>query len=161
MVETRASQIGSREELKVQKQEVMKRLPVVEQPAMQPRQEEQSPNQVQLFGRANSNSSREAHGVPLGLREDQWGLNDKTWFDPRRGRPARERQGYQGATIDPYWQEQDTSMEPRKSKGPEANEAGLNSKVVIQRLGFGQQFPLHQVLEPEKVMLLNYEKPQL
>uniref|UniRef100_A0A2N9FBV1 Retrotransposon gag domain-containing protein n=1 Tax=Fagus sylvatica TaxID=28930 RepID=A0A2N9FBV1_FAGSY len=48
-------------------QEVMKRLPMVEQPAVQPRQEEQSPNQVQAnLGEQIPIAPREAHGVPLG-----------------------------------------------------------------------------------------------
>uniref|UniRef100_A0A2N9GA58 Retrotransposon gag domain-containing protein n=1 Tax=Fagus sylvatica TaxID=28930 RepID=A0A2N9GA58_FAGSY len=178
-------------EIRAMMQEVMKRLPVVEQPAVQPRQEEQSPNQVQAnLGEQIPIAPREAHGVPLGAevrnampmrplnqdfrvranqpqvgmqtggkegskrqqaqfephaapprhgmhfgdpREEQWGLNDQdeAWFDPGGGRQARERpRQYQGAHHrDPYWQEQDgSSMEPRESKGPEANEVGL-SKV--------------------------------
>jgi hypothetical protein len=209
-------------EIRAMMREVMKRLPVVEQPAVQLRQEEQSPNQVQAnLEEQIPIAPREAHGVPLGAeernampmrplnqdfrvranqpqvgmqtgeffengqngpilgefgdpieerrnvrnnarfmppfqghfdapyeepwlgrrqgrqqgqqgqqaqfephaapprhgmhfgdpREDQWGLNDQdeAWFDPRRGRPAREKpRQYQGAHHrDPYWQEQD------------------------------------------------------
>jgi hypothetical protein len=48
------------------------------------------------------------HGLHFGdPREDQWGLNDQdeAWFDPRGGRPVRERpRQYQGAHHrDPYW----------------------------------------------------------
>ena len=54
-------------EIRAMMQEVMKRLPVVEQPAVQPRQEEQSPNQVQAnLGEQIPIAPREAHGVPLG-----------------------------------------------------------------------------------------------
>jgi hypothetical protein len=48
-------------------QEVMKRLPVVEQPVVQSRQEGQSPNWVQAnLGEQIPIAPREAHGVPLG-----------------------------------------------------------------------------------------------
>jgi hypothetical protein len=54
-------------EIRAMMQEVMKRLPVVEQPAVQPRQEEQSPNRVQAnLGEQIPIAPREAHGVPLG-----------------------------------------------------------------------------------------------
>ena len=54
-------------EIRAMMQEVMKRLPVVEHPAVQPRQEEQSPNQVQAnLGEQIPIAPREAHGVPLG-----------------------------------------------------------------------------------------------
>ena len=46
---------------------LMQKQPVVEQPAMQPRQEEQTPNRVQAnLGEQIPIASREAHGVPLG-----------------------------------------------------------------------------------------------
>ena len=54
-------------EIRAMMQEVMKRLPVVEHPAVQPRQEEQSSNQVQSnLGEQIPITPREAHGVPLG-----------------------------------------------------------------------------------------------
>uniref|UniRef100_A0A2N9GEK7 Uncharacterized protein n=1 Tax=Fagus sylvatica TaxID=28930 RepID=A0A2N9GEK7_FAGSY len=54
-------------EIRAMMQEVMKRLPVVEQPTVQPRQEEQSPNRVQAnLGEQIPIAPREAHGVPLG-----------------------------------------------------------------------------------------------
>jgi hypothetical protein len=54
-------------EIRAMMQEVMKRLLVVEQLAVQPRQEEQSPNQVQAnLGEQIPIAPREAHGVPLG-----------------------------------------------------------------------------------------------
>uniref|UniRef100_A0A2N9G2Y4 Ty3 transposon capsid-like protein domain-containing protein n=1 Tax=Fagus sylvatica TaxID=28930 RepID=A0A2N9G2Y4_FAGSY len=73
MVETRASQIAVLEknmqkfQQQVDDHTVMKRLPLVEEPAVQPRQEEQSPNRVQAnLGEQIPIAPREAHGVPLG-----------------------------------------------------------------------------------------------
>uniref|UniRef100_A0A2N9FC91 Ty3 transposon capsid-like protein domain-containing protein n=1 Tax=Fagus sylvatica TaxID=28930 RepID=A0A2N9FC91_FAGSY len=263
-------------EIRAMMQEVMKRLPVVEQPAVQPRQEEQSPNQVQAnLGEQIPIAPREAHGVPLGAevrnampmrplnqdfrvranqpqvgmqtgeffengqngpilgefgdpieerrnvrnnarfmppfqghfdapyeepwlgrrqgrqqgqqgqqaqfephaapprhgmhfgdpREDQWGLNDQdeAWFDPRRGRPARERpRQYQGAHHrDPYWQEQDgppwnqgRARDPRPMKLDFPRFKGGDPTAWVYRAL--QYFHYYQVLEPEKVMHASY-----
>uniref|UniRef100_A0A2N9EN79 Ty3 transposon capsid-like protein domain-containing protein n=1 Tax=Fagus sylvatica TaxID=28930 RepID=A0A2N9EN79_FAGSY len=239
-------------EIRAMMQEVMKRLPVVEQPAVQPRQEEQSPNQVQTnLGEQIPIAPREAHGVPLGAevrnampmrplnqdfrvranqpqvgmqtgeffengqngpilgefgdpieerrneggqrrqqgqqgqqaqfephaapprhgmhfgdpREDQWGLNDQdeAWFDPRRGRPARERpRQYQGAHHrDPYWQEQDgppwnqgRARDPRPMKLDFPRFKGGDPTAWVYRAL--QYFHYYQVLEPEKVMHASY-----
>jgi hypothetical protein len=263
-------------EIRAMMQEVMKRLPVMEQPAVQPRQEEQSPNQVQAnLGEQIPIAPREAHGVPLGAevrnampmrplnqdfrvranqpqvdmqtgeffenghngpilgefgdpieerrnvrnnarfmppfqgqfdapyeepwlgrrqgrqqrqqgqqaqfephaapprhgmhfgdpREDQWGLNDQdeAWFDPRRGRPARERpRQYQGAHHrDPYWQEQDgppwnqgRARDPRPIKLDFPRFKGGDPTAWVYRAL--QYFHYYQVLEPEKVMHASY-----
>jgi hypothetical protein len=53
-------------EIRAMMQEVMKILPVVEEPAVQTRQEEQSPNRVQAnLGEQIPIAPKEAHGVPL------------------------------------------------------------------------------------------------
>ena len=47
--------------------ELFQKQPVVEQPAVQPRQEEQTPNRVQgNLGDQIPRAPREIHGVPLG-----------------------------------------------------------------------------------------------
>jgi hypothetical protein len=60
----------------------MKRLPVVEQLAVQLRQEEQSPNRVQVnLGEQIPIAPREAHGVPLGAKvRNVMSLNNKRYF---------------------------------------------------------------------------------
>uniref|UniRef100_A0A2N9EMW0 Ty3 transposon capsid-like protein domain-containing protein n=1 Tax=Fagus sylvatica TaxID=28930 RepID=A0A2N9EMW0_FAGSY len=263
-------------EIRAMMQEVMKRLPVVEEPAVQTRQEEQSPNRVQAnLGEQIPIAPREAHGVPLGAevrnampmrplnqdfrvranqprvgmqtgeffengqnepilgefgdpieerrnvgnnarfmppfqghfdapyeepwlgrrqgrqhghqgqqaqfephaapprhgmhfgdpREDQWGLNDQdeAWFDPRRGRPARERpRQFQGAHHrDPYWQEQDgppwnqgRARDPRPMKLDFPRFKGGDPTAWVYRAL--QYFHYYQVLEPEKVMHASY-----
>jgi hypothetical protein len=263
-------------EIRAMMQEVMKRLPVVEEPAVQTRQEEQSPNRVQAnLGEQIPIAPREAQGVPLGAevrnampmrplnqdfrvranqprvgmqtgeffengqnepilgefgdpieermnvgnnarfmppfqghfdapyeepwlgrrqgrqhgqqgqqaqfephaapprhgmhfgdpREDQWGLNDQdeAWFDPRKGRPARERpRQFQGAHHrDPYWQEQDgppwnqgRARDPRPMKLDFPRFKGGDPTAWVYRAL--QYFHYYQVLEPEKVMHASY-----
>jgi hypothetical protein len=267
---------GGVAEIRAMMQEVMKRLPVVEEPAVQTRQEEQSPNRVQAnLGEQIPIAPKEAHGVPLGAevrnampmrplnqnfrvranqprvgmqtgeffengqnepilsefgdpieerrnvgnnarfmppfqghfdapyeepwlgrrqgrqhgqqgqqaqfephaapprhgmhfgdpREDQWGLNDQdeAWFDPRRGRPARERpRQFQGAHHrDPYWQEQDgppwnqgRARDPRPMKLDFPRFKGGDPTAWVYRAL--QYFHYYQVLEPEKVMHASY-----
>uniref|UniRef100_A0A2N9GCJ4 Ty3 transposon capsid-like protein domain-containing protein n=1 Tax=Fagus sylvatica TaxID=28930 RepID=A0A2N9GCJ4_FAGSY len=106
------------------------------------------------------------HGMHFGdPREDQWGLNDQdeAWFDPRRGRPARERpRQYQGAHHrDPYWQEQDgppwnqgRARDPRPMKLDFPRFKGGDPTAWVYRAL--QYFHYYQVLEPEKVMHASY-----
>uniref|UniRef100_A0A2N9GEU1 Integrase catalytic domain-containing protein n=1 Tax=Fagus sylvatica TaxID=28930 RepID=A0A2N9GEU1_FAGSY len=94
----------------------------------QGRQQGQQGQQAQF----EPHASPPRHGMHFGdPREDQWGLNDQdeAWFDPRRGRPARERpRQYQGAHHrDPYWQEQDgPPWNQGRARDLEANEVGLS-----------------------------------
>uniref|UniRef100_A0A2N9FP25 Uncharacterized protein n=1 Tax=Fagus sylvatica TaxID=28930 RepID=A0A2N9FP25_FAGSY len=92
-------------------------------------------------------------------REDQWGLNDQdeARFDPRRGRPARERpRQYQGAHHrDPCWQEQDgppwnqgRARDPRPMKLDFPRFKGGDPTAWVYRAL--QYFHYYQVLEPEK-----------
>jgi hypothetical protein len=106
------------------------------------------------------------HGLHFGdPREDQWGLNDQdeAWFDPRGGRPARERpRQYQGAHHrDPYWQEQDgppwnqgRARDPRPMKLDFPRFKGGDPTAWVYRAL--QYFHYYQVLEPEKVMHASY-----
>jgi hypothetical protein len=98
-------------------------------------------------------------------REDQWGLNDQdeARFDPRRGRPARERpRQYQGAHHrDPCWQEQDgppwnqgRARDPRPMKLDFPRFKGGDPTAWVYRAL--QYFHYYQVLEPEKVMHASY-----
>uniref|UniRef100_A0A2N9HXW7 Chromo domain-containing protein n=1 Tax=Fagus sylvatica TaxID=28930 RepID=A0A2N9HXW7_FAGSY len=106
------------------------------------------------------------HGRHFGEpREDQWDLNDQdeAWFDPRGGRPARERpRQYQGAHHrDPYWQEQDgppwnqgRARDPRPMKLDFPRFKGGDPTAWVYRAL--QYFHYYQVLEPEKVMHASY-----
>uniref|UniRef100_A0A2N9I5B5 Chromo domain-containing protein n=1 Tax=Fagus sylvatica TaxID=28930 RepID=A0A2N9I5B5_FAGSY len=97
-------------------------------------------------------------------REGMWGtILDEAWFDPRGGRPARERpRQYQGAHHrDPYWQEQDgppwnqgraRDLRPMKLDFPRFK--GGDPTVWVYRAL--QYFHYYQVLEPEKVMHTSY-----